>query len=68
MRKRTIQVVFSDSGLPFDPTQAREPDITLKASERKVGGMGIHLVRKTMDEVEYQYVRGKNVLTIRKKI
>ena len=67
-KKRTIQVVFSDSGLPFDPTQAREPDITLKASERKVGGMGIHLVRKTMDEVEYQYVRGKNVLTIRKKI
>ncbi len=66
--ERIASFTLTDSGLPFDPTRTQEPDITQKASERKIGGMGIHLVRKTMDEVDYQYNRGRNVLTIKKKI
>ena len=63
-----IEMTFSDSGIPFDPTSMASPDITLKPSKRKVGGLGIHIVKKTMDEVIYDYPGGKNLLTIRKHI
>ena len=65
---RTVVFTFQDGGTPFDPLAMDEPDTTLKARERKIGGLGIFLVKKMMDEVRYAYRDGKNVLTIRKKI
>ena len=66
----TGELVFtiSDSGIPFDPTQQKEADITLSAEEREIGGLGIHLVRQIMDEVSYERVDDKNVLTLIKNI
>ena len=61
-------ITFRDSGVPFDPLQREEPDTTLTAEEREIGGLGIFLVRKTMDAMEYRREDGFNVLTIRKKI
>ena len=66
--ERMIEVVFTDRGIPFDPTRRPEPDITLSAEDRQIGGLGIFIVKKTMDEVEYSYLGGKNILTIRKRI
>jgi anti-sigma regulatory factor (Ser/Thr protein kinase) len=62
-----LVLTFTDSGTPYDPTKAREPDITLPAEERPIGGLGIFLVRKTMDDVAYRREDGKNILTVRKK-
>ncbi len=57
-----------DNGIPFDPLSHEEPDITLSADERDIGGLGILITRKTMDSVEYSYENGQNVLTMKKKI
>ncbi|MBR3643084.1 MAG: SpoIIE family protein phosphatase, partial [Parasporobacterium sp.] len=65
--EQTAEFVFSDRGIPFDPTARKEPDITLSPSKRQVGGLGIFIVKKTMDEVKYSYEGGCNVLKIRKK-
>ena len=65
---RMAVVTFRDRGVPFDPLQKEDPDTTLTAEEREIGGLGIFLVRKTMDAVEYRHEDGFNVLTIRKKI
>jgi sigma-B regulation protein RsbU (phosphoserine phosphatase) len=62
-----ITFVLSDSGMPFDPTQKEEVDTTLPAEQRKIGGLGIHLVRRIMDSVSYEYKDNKNILTLRKK-
>ena len=67
-KNKMIEMVFSDRGIPFDPTNRPAPDITGKPVNRPIGGLGIHIVRKTMDEVKYRYEGGKNVLTIRKSI
>lgn len=61
-----VRLSFLDSGMPFDPLAADEPDTALSADERSVGGLGIFLVRKTMDGVDYAYRDGQNVLSIRK--
>ena len=58
----------TDSGMAFDPTQKEEVDTTLTAEERPIGGLGIHLVRQLMDEVCYQRLDNKNVLTLIKTI
>lgn len=63
-----LTFVLCDSGKPFDPTQASEPDLTLQAEDRPIGGLGIFLVRQIMDQVEYQYRDGKNILTLSKNI
>ena len=65
---RTAQITLTDSGVPFNPLKAAEPDLTASAEDRPIGGLGIFLVRKTMDSLEYRYENGKNILTIRKKI
>lgn len=57
-----------DSGKPFDPTQRAEVDTTLSAEERAIGGLGIHLMRRYMDSVDYQRLDGKNILKLRKQI
>ena len=64
----TITLVISDSGVPFDPTNAPEPDISLSAEERNIGGLGVFLVQQIMDEMNYERVDGRNVLTLRKSI
>lgn len=66
----TAPMIFTitDSGIPFDPTKQKEADITLSAEEREIGGLGIHLVRQIMDEVIYERVEDKNVLTLIKTV
>ena len=65
---RTVSITFLDSGIPFDPLARAAPDINAPAEARAVGGLGIYLVRKTMDRVDYRYADGKNILTIQKHI
>ena len=65
---RTASITFLDSGIPFDPLSQAAPDINAPAEARAVGGLGIYLVRKTMDRVDYRYADGKNILTIQKRI
>lgn len=59
---------FADHGIPFDPLAQPEADITLSAQERPIGGLGIFLTRKIMDEATYSYEDGQNILTLRKKL
>jgi sigma-B regulation protein RsbU (phosphoserine phosphatase) len=66
--KKNLVFVIIDSGIPFDPTQKEEVDTTLSAEERSIGGLGIHLVRNIMDNVSYERIDDKNVLTLVKKI
>lgn len=61
-----VIIQFMDSGIPFDPLAKEDADITLSAEEREIGGLGIFMVKQSMDEVSYEYVEGKNVLTIKK--
>ena len=64
------QVTFSmaDKGMPFDPLKKPDPDITLSAEERDIGGLGIFITKKTMDAVTYAYVNGENRLTMMKTL
>ncbi len=59
-------ITFTDSGRPFNPLEQKEPDITLPASERIPGGLGVFLARKLVDDVSYEYRDGKNILSIKK--
>ena len=61
-------IQFLDSGVPFDPLARGEVDISQEGIMSRVGGLGIHLVKKTMDDVQYAYEDGKNILTIQKKL
>ena len=63
-----IIITFEDDGIPYNPLLKEDPDIMLSAEERKIGGLGIYIVKKSMDQVEYHYQNGKNILTIRKDI
>lgn len=63
-----IRLRFTDSGIRYDPLAKDDPDVTLSAEERKIGGLGIYMVKKTMDSVDYKYVDNKNILSISKKI
>ena len=63
-----VTITFIDEGVPYDPLVGKEPDITLPANEREIGGLGFFLVKQTMDDVEYEYKGGKNILRIRKKL
>ncbi len=65
---RTVVLRFTDAGIPYDPLTAKEPDTSLSADDRPIGGLGIFLVRKTMDGMSYERKDGMNVLTIRKII
>ncbi len=63
-----ITIQFLDNGKPFNPLAKEDPDITLSAEERQIGGLGILMVKKSMDAVDYSYEDGKNILTIKKSI
>ncbi len=64
---KTVEIEFKDKGMPFDPTANPDPDVTLTAEQRKIGGLGIFMVKKSMDSVKYRREDGCNILTIRKK-
>ena len=63
-----VIITFMDDGKPYNPLQKEDPDIALSAEERKIGGLGVFIVKKSMDFVEYHYEDGKNVLKIKKNI
>ena len=63
-----VVITFMDNGKPFDPLRKENPDITLSADDREIGGLGIFLVKQTMDDVHYEYTDGRNILRIRKRL
>ena len=63
-----VVITFLDRGVPYDPLKKEDPDITLSAEERAIGGLGIFMVKKTMDEISYEYKDGKNILRIKKNM
>lgn len=65
---QSLEIVISDSGTPFDPTQQEKADISLSVEERQIGGLGIFLVNEIMDTVSYERKDGKNVLTLTKQL
>ena len=65
---RAVYIRFEDEGVPYNPLIKDDPDISLSADERSIGGLGVFVVKKTMDDVKYKYENGKNILTIKKII
>ena len=63
-----VIITFIDNGVPYDPLGKDDPDITLSAEEREIGGLGIYMVKKSMDEITYEYKDGQNILKIKKNI
>ena len=63
-----VIITFIDNGVPYDPLAKADPDVTLSAEEREIGGLGIFMVKKSMDDVTYEYKDGQNILKIRKNI
>lgn len=63
-----VTMIFEDSGIPYDPLAKEDPDVTLPVSERGIGGLGIFLVKKNMNDVKYEYRDGKNILTLTKSL
>ncbi len=59
-----VIITFIDHGVPYDPLAKADPDITLSSDERDIGGLGIFLVKKNMDDIRYEYLNGSNILTI----
>ena len=68
MENDTLTMIFKDTGIPFNPLAKADPDITLSAEERKIGGLGIFLTKKYMDSIDYKYETGANILTMKKTI
>ena len=63
-----VILTFIDNGVPYDPLKRNDPDISLSADERDIGGLGIYVVKKSMDEITYEYKDGQNILRVRKNI
>lgn len=63
-----VKISFEDQGVPYDPLKHEDPDVTLSAEDRDIGGLGIYMVKQSMDDMSYEYVDNKNRLTITKKI
>lgn len=64
----SVVITFIDHGVPYDPLAKADPDVTLSAEEREIGGLGIYMVKKTMDAISYEYKDGKNILTLQKRL
>ncbi|MBR6045020.1 MAG: ATP-binding protein [Ruminococcus sp.] len=64
----SVVISFIDNGMPYDPLARPDPDVTLPLRERSIGGLGIFMVKQTMDDVVYNYKDGQNILTIRKQL
>ena len=63
-----VKITFEDTGVPYDPLKHEDPDVTLSAEDRAIGGLGIFMVKQSMDDISYEYTDNKNRLTITKKI
>ena len=63
-----VVITFIDNGVPYDPLAKADPDTTLSAEEREIGGLGIYMVKKSMDDITYEYKDGHNILKIKKHI
>ena len=63
-----FEIEFRDSGIPYNPLEKEDPDTTLSAEERNIGGLGIFMVKKSMDDVKYEYKEGKNCLVLQKNL
>ena len=63
-----VTITFTDRGVPYDPLAREDPDVTLPAEQRQIGGLGIYMTKKMMDEVRYEYRDGRNILTLKKKL
>ena len=64
----SVVITFIDNGVPYDPLKRADPDTTLSADERDIGGLGIYMVKKSMDEITYEYKDGQNILKIKKAL
>ena len=62
----SVEITFIDNGKPYAPLAKPDPDVTLDAEHRQIGGLGIFMVKKSMDNVQYEYKDGRNILTIKK--
>ena len=63
-----VIITFIDKGVPYDPLAKADPDTTLSAEDRAIGGLGIYMVKKSMDEITYEYKDGQNILAIKKHL
>lgn len=63
-----VIITFIDQGVPYDPLQKKDPDTSMSAEDRQIGGLGIYMVKKSMDGIAYEYRDGKNILKIRKNM
>ena len=63
---KAVEITFEDSGIPYDPLAKEDPDVTMPAEEREIGGLGIFMVKKSMDEVTYEFSGGHNIVRIPK--
>lgn len=63
-----VTITFEDEGLPYNPLDKEDPDITLEAEDRSIGGLGIFMVKEMMDDVHYKYRRKKNIFTMSKNL
>ena len=64
----SVVITFIDNGMPYNPLAKEDPDVTLSLEERGIGGLGIYMVKKTMDDIMDEYKDGKNILKIKKNI
>ena len=62
------EIRFIDYGVPYNPLETPEPDTTLALNQRRIGGLGIYMVKNSMDDITYAYKDGKNILTIKKNL
>ena len=65
---KAVFLTFTDNGIPYNPLETEDPDITSSSEERKIGGLGIYLVKKNMDEMKYEYVNQQNRLWMEKRL
>ncbi len=63
-----VSISFIDSGTPYNPLDQESPDVTLSAKERKIGGLGVFMVKNTVDDISYERKDGKNIVTVYKKV
>ena len=68
IKEDKINLRFADNGRPYDPTDRSDPDVSLSAEDRDIGGLGFFMVKKSMDEVHYEYYDGLNILLLSKNI
>lgn len=68
VKDNCVKITFVDEGIPFNPLERDNPDINLPSDKRKIGGLGIFMVKKIMDNIYYKYRDKKNILTMEKKI